>query len=152
MHPLPQCYQRHWEQAGGAIQERHQSMARRIDSHDEGGRGQPVRQSLFPYTKENMARPRGRPPIGAELLDGRWVLTEASLEKAAERLVHHRTACRERYRQTRDALKAQKPELFKKDGDGRRNRRAVRGTQLPLSDSLPQSIKEEGDSGQTQGH
>ena len=59
-------------------------------------------------------KPRGRPPVGAILRDGRWELTEESLEKAARRLVKHREDCRERYRRKRDELKARRPELFMK--------------------------------------
>ena len=59
-------------------------------------------------------KPRGRPPVGAILRDGRWELTEESLEKAAMRLIKHREDCRLRYRRKRDELKARRPELFMK--------------------------------------
>ena len=61
-----------------------------------------------------MKKPRGRPPVGAILRDGRWELTEESVERAARRLIKHRADCRERYRQKRDELKARRPELFLK--------------------------------------
>ena len=57
--------------------------------------------------------PRGRPPAGAVLVDGRWELTEASLARAAARLEKHRLDCRERYRRNRAALVRQRPDLFK---------------------------------------
>ena len=57
--------------------------------------------------------PRGRPPIGAILVDGQWELTEESLSRAAERLERHRRQCRERYRKNRAALARQRPDLFK---------------------------------------
>ena len=64
-------------------------------------------------------RPRGRPPTGAVLDDnGAYVMSPESIEVAAERLKKHREQCRERYRATRAALQAVKPELFKNDGGG----------------------------------
>ena len=60
-------------------------------------------------------KPRGRPPADAFLNDqGRWELCPAALEKHAARLEKHRTDCRMRYRNNRDALKLQRPDLFKK--------------------------------------
>ena len=58
--------------------------------------------------------PRGRPPTGAILIDGKWQPTEESVAKAAERLEKHRTQCRERYRRNRAALLVQRPDLFKR--------------------------------------
>ena len=63
--------------------------------------------------RSHFRKPRGRPPIGAILMDGRWQLTDESLAKAAERLEKHRTDCRERYRRNRAALVRQRPDLFK---------------------------------------
>jgi len=57
--------------------------------------------------------PRGRPPIGAILVEGRWQLTEESLERAAARMEKHRKDCRERYRRNRAVLVRQRPDLFK---------------------------------------
>ena len=57
--------------------------------------------------------PRGRPPIGAILVEGRWELTEESLEKAVARLEKHRRDCRDRYRRNRASLARQRPDLFK---------------------------------------
>ena len=57
--------------------------------------------------------PRGRPPIGAILVDGKWQMTEESLSRAAARLEKHRKDCRDRYRRNRAALVRQRPELFK---------------------------------------
>ena len=62
--------------------------------------------------KEKM--PRGRPPLGGQLVNGKWELTEDSLARAAERLEKHRRDCRERYRRTQEALMAQRPDLFRK--------------------------------------
>ena len=60
-------------------------------------------------------RPRGRPPVGAVLADnGTVVLPPAAIEAAAERVIKHRTACRERYVATRKGLRMAKPELFAK--------------------------------------
>ena len=57
-------------------------------------------------------RPRGRPPIGAVWVNGEYRLTEDGLRNAVDRLESHRKKCRDRYRDTRDALKKQRPELF----------------------------------------
>ena len=60
-----------------------------------------------------LKRPRGRPPVGAILTDeGKYVLPVAAIEAAAERVIRHRTACRERYVATRKGLRVAKPELF----------------------------------------
>ena len=58
-------------------------------------------------------KPRGRPPIAAILVDGRWQLTEESLARAAARLEKHRRECRDRYRRNRAVLARQRPDLFK---------------------------------------
>jgi hypothetical protein len=60
-------------------------------------------------------RPRGRPPAGATLdpVTGKYILSQEAIEAAAERVIRHRTACRERYTATRKALRAVRPELFK---------------------------------------
>ena len=66
-------------------------------------------------------RPRGRPPFGAILLpDGTYHLPAEAVEAAAERVVRHRKACRERYAATRHGLHAVKPELFKNRKPDRR--------------------------------
>ena len=57
--------------------------------------------------------PRGRPPIGTILVDGRWQLTEESLARAAARLEKHQKDCRDRCRRNRAALVRQRPDLFK---------------------------------------
>ena len=50
-------------------------------------------------------RPRGRPPVGAVLGEnGTYILPPAAVEAAAERVVKHRTACRERYVATRKRI------------------------------------------------
>ena len=63
---------------------------------------------------EEQKKPRGRPPIGAILVDGKWQMTEASILREAERLEQHRAQCRQRYRRNRLALMQHRPELFKK--------------------------------------
>ena len=103
--------------------------------------------------KERMTEqkaPRGRPPHGAVLVEGRWKLTDEAIEKAAARLEKHRADCRERYRRTQDVLKEQRPELFsKRNGKRRRAGAAVRESQLPLSDCILQGASEEGYSSAT---
>ena len=79
-------------------------------------RSQQRRSCLSPWKMVcSQKLPRGRPPIGAVLIDGQWVSTDVSIEKAAARLIKHRADCRERYRRNRDALLAQRPDLFKID-------------------------------------
>ena len=63
---------------------------------------------------EEQKKPRGRPPIGAILVDGKWQMTEASILREAERLETHRAQCRQRYHRNRTALMQHRPELFKK--------------------------------------
>ena len=58
--------------------------------------------------------PRGRPPLGAKLVDGAWIPTEESMNYAVMRLEKHRTQCRMRYRKNRAALLILRPDLFKK--------------------------------------
>ena len=59
-------------------------------------------------------RPRGRPPTGAILTtDGTYMLPPEAIEAAAERVIRHRIACRERYVATREGLRHAKPSLFK---------------------------------------
>ena len=67
-----------------------------------------------PEDPSSQKKPRGRPPIGAILVDGKWQMTEASILREAERLEQHRAQCRQRYRRNRLALMQHRPELFKK--------------------------------------
>ena len=62
-------------------------------------------------------RPRGRRPLGAVLVDGRWQLTEESLHMAAERMLKNREHNRKRYHEMRDLLRIEHPELFATRGD-----------------------------------
>ena len=88
-------------------------------------------------------RPRGRPPIGARLnSNGEYELPPEAIEAAAERVVRHRTACRERYTATRAALRLAKPSIFKYkkatdhnslDGFSAGNGTAVQDTKRPVS-------------------
>ena len=105
-----------------------------------------------------MKAPRGRPPIGAVLQEkedaehGEWVMTPEALEKAARRLQDHRVACRNRYRAIRDALKAQRPDLFaKRIGKRGRAGQTVRNSQLSIGDSVLQGTEEEGHPGEAKG-
>ena len=80
-------------------------------------------------TKEEK-RPRGRKPMGAVLVDGRWQLTEESLHMAAERMLKNREHNRKRYHELRDLLRIEHPELFATRGDPR---------QTLLTDDVPRS-------------
>ena len=80
-------------------------------------------------------RPRGRPPTAAILVDGHWHLTEESLEKAAARLIQHRTDCRERYRRKRVALVTQRPDLF--ESKKRRSHMRLAGS-MPERQAAPE--------------
>ena len=59
-------------------------------------------------------KPRGRPPIGAVLVNGKWEMTENSILREAARLEVHRLQCRQRYHRNRNTLMTHMPELFKK--------------------------------------
>ena len=74
--------------------------------------------------------------MGAVLIEGKWQLTEESLQRAAERLTRHRTQCRERYRINRAALAMQRPDLFKYK-------------QKPWVFELPRTLTQEADVGGT---
>ena len=56
--------------------------------------------------------PRGRKPTGAVLVDGRWQLTQESVSAAADRILKYRANNRKRYREMRELLRAEHPELF----------------------------------------
>ena len=66
--------------------------------------------------KMKCRRKRGRPPLGAifNYDTGVYELPLEAIEAAAERMIRHRTACRERYTATRQGLRMMKPELFKR--------------------------------------
>ena len=57
-------------------------------------------------------RPRGRQPAGAVLVDGKWQLTERSMQLAAERMLRGREIRRNRLRAMRELLRISHPELF----------------------------------------
>ena len=59
-------------------------------------------------------RPRGRQPIGANLVDGKWVMTEAAAQLAIERVLKVRENARARNRMTRELLLQARPDLFVK--------------------------------------
>ena len=59
-------------------------------------------------------RPRGRQPIGAILVDGKWVMTEAAAQLAIERVLKVRENARARNRMTRELLLQARPDLFVK--------------------------------------
>ena len=56
--------------------------------------------------------PRGRKPAGGVLVDGRWQLTQESVRAAADRILKYRANSRKRYREMRELLRAEHPELF----------------------------------------
>ena len=60
-------------------------------------------------------KPRGRQPIGAVLVDGKWQMTELAVRLAAERLLRVRENARIRDRKTRELLRLARPELFSKN-------------------------------------
>ena len=62
-------------------------------------------------------KPRGRPPAGAVLIDGRWQLTERSTQIAATRVLRARENNRARYREMRELLRHSHPDLFVARGD-----------------------------------
>ena len=69
-------------------------------------------------TKESVEKkPRGRPPAGAVLIDGRWQLTEQSQHIAATRVLRARENNRAKYREMRQLLLNSHPELFVARGD-----------------------------------
>ena len=57
-------------------------------------------------------KPRGRQPVGAVLVDGKWQMTELSAQLAAERVLRLRELGRIRFRKTRELLRIARPELF----------------------------------------
>ena len=57
-------------------------------------------------------KPRGRQPVGAVLVDGKWQMTELSTQLAAERVLRLRERGRICYRKTRELLRIARPELF----------------------------------------
>ena len=61
-------------------------------------------------------RPLGRQPAGAVLVDGKWQLTELSIQLAAERLLRQREARRASWRAKQDLLRISHPELFASRG------------------------------------
>ena len=57
-------------------------------------------------------KPRGRQPVGAVLVDGKWQMTELAAQLAAERVLRLRERVRLWYRKTRELLRIARPELF----------------------------------------
>ena len=57
-------------------------------------------------------RPRGRQPAGAVLVDGKWQLTERSVQLAAERILRSQEIRRTRIRAMRKLLRISHPKLF----------------------------------------
>ena len=84
----------------------------------------------MPLLIKKEKRPRGRRPLGAVLVDGRWQLTEESLHMAAERMLKNRERNRKRYHELQDLLRIRHPELFAKRGDPH---------QTLLTDNAPRS-------------
>ena len=69
-------------------------------------------------TKNNKPaqRPLGRQPAGAVLVDGKWELTELSMQLAAQRLLRVRQARHVAWRRSQDRLRAAYPKLFVQNG------------------------------------
>ncbi len=63
-----------------------------------------------------LKKPRGRQPIGAVLIDGKWQMTELATQLAAERVLRLRERGRIWYRKTRELLRIARPELFAPKG------------------------------------
>ena len=95
-------------------------------------------------------KPRGRPPTGAVWCEGGYVLPPESVEIAAQKLEQHRQACRDRYKATRDALRAAKPELFS-NNVRRRARGSVCLTEFSVCSSVQKGAQETGDTGTDKG-
>ncbi len=95
-------------------------------------------------------KPHGRPPAGAVWCEGGYVLPPESVELAAQKLEQHRQACRDRYKATRDALRAAKPELFRNDV-GRRARGTVRLTEFSVCSSVQKGPREKRDTSSDKG-
>ena len=75
-------------------------------------------------------KPRGRQPVGAVLVDGKWQMTELSTQLAAERVLRLRERGRIWYRKTRELLRIARPELFVPRGmDPRQTTLAPRSTE-----------------------
>ena len=49
------------------------------------------------------------------MVDGRWHLTEESLQLAAERVIRYREHNRKRYHEMRDLLRIEHPDLFARE-------------------------------------
>jgi len=95
-------------------------------------------------------KPRGRPPVGAVWQDGRYILLPESVELAAQKLERHRRAARDRYRATREALRAAKPELFNKHvGSGARGSLPL--SQFSVCSAVQEGTREEGHTGTPEG-
>ncbi len=71
---------------------------------------QKERQMVTKYTPEK--RPCGTPPAGAVLVDGRWQLTEQSVQIAAARLLRARECRCDRRQEMRRLLRQWHPDLF----------------------------------------
>ena len=84
-------------------------------------------------------KPRGRQPIGAILVDGKWVMTEAAAQLAIDRVVKVRAAARERNRKTRELLIDARPDLFVKV------KPLPPGQTTLVSETLVRSIKDKAD-------
>ena len=84
---------------------------------------------LVPRATQTEKRPRGRHPAGAVLVDGKWQLTELSIQVAAERLIQYREQCRTRHRETRELLCKARPELFVRGNPNQTKLTEVRSTE-----------------------
>ena len=87
-------------------------------------------------TKDSVEKkPRGRPPAGAVLIDGRWQLTERSQQIAATRVLRARENNRARYREMRELLRHSHPELFVARGDLKQTPKERNGDLMSWADA-----------------
>ena len=98
-----------------------------------------------------MKRPRGRPPVGAILQDGQYVLPPEAVEAAAMRLLEHRQRSKARMMATRHSLATLKPELFH-DSFVRKINGDIQRTEWTLDRFIRQSPSQEGDQSTTERH
>ena len=106
---------------------------------------------LYIKNRVAMKRPRGRPPVGAILQNGQYVLPPEAVDAAAQRLLEHRQRSKERMMATRHSLATVKPELFH-DNFIRKVNRDLQRTECTLDRFLRQGPSEEGNQGTKEGH
>ena len=76
-------------------------------------------QTAMTKRRASPKRPKGRPPAGAVLVDGKWHTTEQSIEIAAKRVLRNRERERIRREATWEMLRRNRPDLFAHEQIGR---------------------------------